>query len=412
MKNAKGILCLLVVLLYVLFAGILPKVCFLGDMDYWYRWIGIIREVGLGNVYEHRVNYQPFFLYCLYLFDAFQGTEENLNKFLHYIKLIPLLFDFLGALLVFLVCKIDWKNLYFPFLLLFNVAYLYNSLLWGQVDSIHTFFVVLALLLALRKYPILALLAYVLAINMKLQSIIFLPIIGLLLVEHVKKPRLVLQSLLAAAALQLLLLLPFLRAGTLDDFYTMTTSAAEWHPYISMNAFNFWYYVVDSEPAMTRDSITFLDISYKHWGLSMFLALGFFTLLPMMYTALQQFHHKTISFGEKFRLSFLTAGLVCVLFFWVNTQMHERYAHPAILLFFFYGMRSKDFSFYFIVSLAYLLNMEKVLKAFNFNNYHTLIFAEEFIASLYLLVLLRGWYVLYYRYFKPNWEDFSLKLIK
>ena len=48
-------------------------------------------------------------------------------------------------------------------------------------------------------------------------------------------------------------------------------------------------------------------------------------------------------------------------FFFFNTQMHERYSHPAMLMAFLYGILNKNYWIYGITSIAYFLNMEKTL---------------------------------------------------
>ena len=63
---------------------------------------------------------------------------------------------------------------------LLNIAVLYNTLVWGQVDEIMTFFVALSLYFLMRDQPRWAMISYLLAINLKLQSIVFLPLILLI----------------------------------------------------------------------------------------------------------------------------------------------------------------------------------------------------------------------------------------
>jgi Gpi18-like mannosyltransferase len=50
---------------------------------------------------------------------------------------------------------------------LFNPAFWYNTIIWGQVDSIHTFFVFVSVLFAINKKPLPALVFMLLAVNTK-----------------------------------------------------------------------------------------------------------------------------------------------------------------------------------------------------------------------------------------------------
>ena len=194
---------------FLFFVAILPKAAFRGDMSFWLEWTGWIHEHGLGNIYKHKTEYHPFFLYCLHIFQWIMGTMDEVRAHLNYVKVFPLIFDFVGALSILLILK-DRKNaLIYPFFLLFNISYMYNTMLWGQVDSIHTAFVVLSLIFVLKKRPLLSIIFFVFALNTKLQAIIYLPIIGLLLLPHFTRSyKFILKSLGVLLATQVIILLP------------------------------------------------------------------------------------------------------------------------------------------------------------------------------------------------------------
>lgn len=106
---------------------------------------------------------------------------------------------------------------------------------------------------------------------------------------------------------------------------------------------------------------------------------------------------------------FLVNGLVALAFFFFNTQMHERYLQPSIL---FFGiaavLRPKKIMIliYALVSLAFVLNLEKVIKYFNFPSYDTVQFSSRFIALIFLIVIVLGIYSLYK--ISPVKEDVQL----
>ena len=83
------------------------------------------------------------------------------------------------------------------------------------------------------------------------------------------------------------------------------------------------------------------------------------------------------------------------VFFYFNTQMHERYAHSALLFFFLYGVKSSSYWLYGLTSLAYFLNMESVLNAIPFLHPQTFIFDQRLIAVIYLIVIIIGIWKLY-----------------
>ncbi len=75
--------------------------------------------------------------------------------------------------------------------------------------------------------------------------------------------------------------------------------------------------------------------------------------------------------------------------------MHERYAYAAIIFLVLYSMIAKKWTIGFLASLAYLLNVEAVLKSLSFQNYSVLIFDSKFIALLFFIVIVLCLYELY-----------------
>ncbi|MEO1626790.1 MAG: hypothetical protein AAFV25_16675, partial [Bacteroidota bacterium] len=264
-----------------------------------------------------------------------------------------------------------------------------------QVDSIHTFFVLCSVFFILKNKPIISTLFFVLALNTKLQAIVFAPLVGLLFLANVESVKTIGKMIFAGVFLQLIILIPFLFSGTVDELWGVVIGASSKHPFISLNAFNLWYLLHESDHGITTDDVTLWGIAYKQWGLFLFFSSSFFTLLPLLIRVWRQRIQGLVYRSDLTSMSLLIGGLLSILFFWFNTQMHERYAHPAILFFFLYGLQTKHYSLYILSSLAYLLNMEAVLRFFRLNNYDTLLFNEQFIACLYLLILIIGWGLLY-----------------
>jgi len=391
-------------LAFVLFVAIMPKAAFGGDMNFWLDWTGWIHKYGLGEVYNHRVEYHPFFLYCLYIFQWIMGTMEEVKEHLNYVKVFPLIFDFIGALSILLILKNKKNAILYPFFILFNIAYMYNTMLWGQVDSIHTAFIVLSLVFVLQERPLLSVFFFMLALNAKLQAIIFLPIIGLLLLPHFTRSyQMLLKTLGVLLLTQVFILLPFIIEGSVGGFWRVITEAEGRHPQVSMNAFNFWYYFFDEEVnlAKIKDVTIFAGgVSYKNWGKGLFLFFSAIALIPLLKNCFYWIKDKLVPDERFLEMAFLTAGVITIIFFYFNTQMHERYTHSAIILFFFYGVKSGRYLLYLACSFAYLMNMEKVLKVWEFSNYiTTLIFDEIFISSVFLSIIALSIIRLYRTYF-------------
>jgi hypothetical protein len=78
--------------------------------------------------------------------------------------------------------------------------------------------------------------------------------------------------------------------------------------------------------------------------------------------------------------------------------MHERYAHPIIIFFFFYGVVSKNYKLCILASIPYLLSLDK---AFSFPDgylpivHYKFIYASKVIALWYTATVIYGSYLLY-----------------
>lgn len=397
------------ILLYFLFYIFSFKGGFYWDILCWKEWTKAIFRNGIGMAYEGTgINYNPGFLYVFKLFGFINGSEIKIDENISYLRQIVLLFDFAG---VFLAAWVFQKNKLSPILAVFillNAAYLYNTLFWGQVDSVHTFFAAASLVALIYKRPVIGIVLLVISLNIKLQGIIFIPLAGILLMPYFfENKKVILYSLLAVILTQLVILLPFIMQGQLKNVWNVTINAVDFFPYISMNAFNFWHLLITGDLTQLPDAVKFIGLSYKSWGLLLFILTSGFALFPILIRTLNIYFYKENYKMKDIAMICLVAGLITISFFYFNTQMHERYSHPALIFIAIYAFLCKDYFIYVFVSAAYFLNMEKVLQYMQLNNYHTFIFDPKFISLLFLIVLVWG----YYRLFSKYRINFDLKLL-
>ena len=87
--------------------------------------------------------------------------------------------------------------------------------------------------------------------------------------------------------------------------------------------------------------------------------------------------------------------MIPLLFAFFNTQMHERYWHAAVLFLAAYGFLRRDYWPYVLVSVAYFLNLEGVLRFLQLKKYSVLIFDPRFVAGLFALAIVLGLIKLY-----------------
>jgi len=330
-------------------------------------------------------------LYLLKVFTLFFSSDTIDVFSINYLKCLVIIFDFATLVIVVYLLKKNNKNLLLCIVFLLNPAFWYNTVIWGQVDTIHTFFVLCSLLFVLDKKPFPALIFILLAVNTKLQAVIFLPLILLMVFPAMKKEKTkALYSVLALAGLQLLIFLPFIISGSfIHTIHSLIKSSVDFYPTASRNAFNLWY-LVFADPLNTSDQVTFL-LPIKLWGIILFVL--FFVAVVFLY--LKAENNKPSSENI-----FLVFALISLGFFFFNTQMHERYVHPVILFSGLYAIFSKRYLLFIISSFAYLLNLEAVMHMFSYFddeffgvvvNYKTwIIFNPTYISLLFLSAIVIG----------------------
>jgi Gpi18-like mannosyltransferase len=391
MKENK-ILNISILFFFILIVFLLPHSGHSYDMSCWHIWTRGLFENGLKECYQlPGLNYNPLFLYIMMAFGKFQGSLEKIDENMIYLKAVVLLFDFAG---IYLVVNFFRKNnipIWAALLILINIAYLYNTVIWGQVDCIHTNLALAAILAALYRKSVLSFLLLILAINMKLQAIIFVPVLLLITFRDVCNLKTCLRILLISILFQLLILSPFIIYGKLHEVWDNNMRAIGTYPVVSMNAFNLWYLLLSTDPMQTSDHIIFIGLTYKTWGLILFFLFSFITLLPLMITVLEDKPYDL----HFYQMVFLSSFLIAIIFFYFNAEMHERYIHPAIILCGIYAIISSDYISYFLLSVGYILNLEKLMRHMNLNNYGTFIFDAHVIALIYLIALVWGLFKLY-----------------
>ena len=126
----------------------------------------------------------------------------------------------------------------------------------------------------------------------------------------------------------------------------------------------------------------------------MFSILSLITLLPLFLSAVSKMFK-----GRFYRIDrdslFLVFALISLLFFYFNTQMHERFGHTALLFTAAFAFSTRRYWLFILLCAAYFGNMEGILHFFNFPNYKVLIFDPYWVASLYLMLIISLLYFLY-----------------
>jgi Gpi18-like mannosyltransferase len=389
----------LYLLLFTLLILLTPLAGHYGDLGCWVDWATYMNAHGLTSGYEVKYNnYNPLYQYVLFGFGRLAHTTDRIYRYRHLLKIPTLLFDFWGA--IWAVRFFGWgdgnQRFILSMLFFLNIGYLYNTVGWEQVDAILGTLAFAAIVQALRQRLVSSMVLFLLTINMKSQGIIFLPPLLLLWApQWMLAPRRLVQGVLLAAAVQVLILLPYLVAGKVWMIRNAVASAVDYFPMASMNCFNMWALLL--HPYDVSDTLKWAGLSYKQWGLLGFLLASAVVLLPLGLRTLQQLRARTMFSLADAPLVLLSLGLVPLVFCYFNTQMHERYWHPALLLLGSYAILRQRYVLFCVFSGAYFLNLEYALK-YQLPPYvvHTTVpFRPGVIAILFTIVLVGSVWQLY-----------------
>ncbi len=374
-----------------------PAGGFEADIDHWIRWSYRIDQFGMSNAYgglTGKANYLPMFIWVLAgLNRIVRGalTQDNAAQF---VKIVALMFDFALGLAVARLLSARGRNPCLALLVAVNPATLYDSWVWGQIDAMHTALVAGSwIALTANRAPLAALL-FLLALNTKLQSVIFVPFFVFALV-HVIGGRWKTWAITVAACCgaQLALLAPFLNGRALRALSENVTGIVGYFNGVSLNAYNLWYLLAD-DPSQLKDTETFLHSTYRHWGMVLLaVALATIALPFARYVRRLWRSHALDRLDEN---GFLLLGVAGVAFFAFPTEVHERFLQPAVALIGIDAVLHGRYLAYAVLSSAYLLNLENVLR-WRGLEYQGLLFDPRLVAASVLAIFVYGTWQAYQR---------------
>ena len=161
----------------------LPGLVF-DNRDCWEAWAHYIKANGLRNAYGSTTDYMPVYQYFLWFYVKVTGSDQAITDHIPYLRCITLGFDFLGIWYVFK--WIDKKLAYYALLAIciLNLSYTYDTIIWGQMDGTLSALVFLAMYFVWKGANIWGALLMVLAFNFKIQSIVIVPVWGLLFINN------------------------------------------------------------------------------------------------------------------------------------------------------------------------------------------------------------------------------------
>ena len=330
-------------------------------------------------------DYPPFNIYFFWIFGSLAKSLELFGSslFTYVMKLPANLFDLATAFLIFTFVR---KRLTLKMALLatalyaFNPAVIFNAAVWGQFDAIYTFFLVLSLVLVFSSKPKLAVVAFMLGVLTKPQSIALAPLFFFLIWRKTDWKGFA-TSVLVAAATVFAVIIPFewTNGNPVTFLSNIYFGAYNGYKYTTLNAFNLWGF-----GGMWVPDTTFTFVL----GWAMFAALAAFTLY---------FVHKRFEVNREMLVLF-GAFVLFFGFFMLPTRIHERYLFPAMaVLALMFVFLKKTRPLYVVLTATCLVNQAYVLSFLNAGAFIQLGDLVVFIVSLinsaafvYVLMLMLG----------------------
>ena len=290
------------------------------DMDIFVVWLAQAAD-GIPGFYARGFcDYPPLNVYLFWLFGS---VAERLSLFgtdvvTYAVKIIPTIFDVATAVLIFAFVRARAgfkESLVSVAVYAFNPAVVFNSSVWGQFDSIYTFFLLTSFVLILRGRPMPACAVFTLAVLTKPQSVALAPLMAYLVYSRHGLRR-TLESTLVIAATTLLVVLPINWGDPISFLFNIYFGGYSAYRFTSVNAFNLWGLFGMWKP----DTVGFLFLTPFTAGWIMF-AVATFVCIYML-DKHQEKH------GDA--LVLFTAFLLLFSFFMLPTRIHERYIYPSL----------------------------------------------------------------------------------
>lgn len=393
LKQEKAVLLILVVA-FVFMVLVMTKTGS-GDLQFFATWMKYFVQHGLPYSYaEPTYNYLPAITYFFNLLGwGMTLARVNIDAYIYMIKPFLLLINIFCILIVILISRRYKIPRVYSLLIFFNIAFLYDSYLWGQLDIVIAFLILGALYFSLSKKPTAAAITYLIALNCKPQALPFLPFFLVLIGFQILSRRKLIKVVISLLATELILLLPFLLVGQLGGVLNVLRSTTLYYPVLTNNALNFWMLIfINRYAGDVSDLETFIGISYRLWGIALFALSSLAIMIPVTLNTWRlrkqkfDFQLKDVSFYA------LSICMIAFSFFMFTTQMHERYLDAAILFAGLYAITSKRYIFYILISIAYFLNINKYLGHFEIQSFITILNSSHGIAALMTLVFVFGFY--------------------
>lgn len=349
------------------------------DMGCFSAWADMLYENGIKNFYSlpEFTDYPPGYMYILSIIGKIKNTfslTKGMESVL--IKSPAMICDILMGIIIYFAAKVSFgKNIssVISGIYILNPATIINSSAWGQVDSVYLIFVILSLLGLEKRRIYLSFFAFITAVLLKPQALIFSPVfiffaIDYIINNHNSKKQIfkLIKAVIASLLLFIVLIIPFGVENVLSQYFETISQ----YSYATVNAFNIW--------GLFGMNWTELSVFSKLFGYT-------FVILICVLAGVIFFKIKDNS------RYYITSAFLCFATYMLCVKMHERYAFCAMalaLIGFLKTNKRKDFFVYLFLTISQLINTSWILFVYekNPNLYYKSLFI--IVASFLNVILL------------------------
>lgn len=387
-----------------------------GDIDIFKYWANELYKKSLGNFYytDLFTDYPPLYMYILYIIGFFKNLlnlPANSSFYTVLIKLPAIFFDVLTVILIYKIAVkkfLPKKAFLLSLFYSLNPAIFIDSAIWGQVDSIYTFLLLLAVYFIasdegvfikdINRNYLFAYILFTLSALTKPQTFIFTPIfifsfISFFYTNYSKKQKIhtSLVSILICLTISILICLPFINGLDVMVIVNQYIGTLSQYDYTTLNAYNFYGLIGKN----FIDSSQFLlpGITYKLFGT---LSIVFFTIIVLNFLYENRHNKFSLFFGSAF---------INLSVFMFSIKMHERYLFPTLaflLVSYIYKRDKRLLILFFSFSFTFFVNCSDVIKLSMFDFDYSILKYGFMVISIINMILF-----FYMFYLVIRWSMFN-----
>jgi Gpi18-like mannosyltransferase/4-amino-4-deoxy-L-arabinose transferase-like glycosyltransferase len=323
------------------------------DVGSYQAWALQIANLGPAHTYQSGffLDYPPGYLYALWVAGTVARILHASGDFLRTIVESPaIVADFVLALIVWAFVRRTREPriaLVAMLLIALNPAMLFDTVVWGQSDSVLAFTMWLSVLALLAEQYDLCWAMAAIAVLVKPQGLMLLPVLAWWTMLRTPVVRWVRCGVIGIAVFALGII-PFQIGHPWNWILNLYTSTAAYYHETSVNAFN----LIALLGGLRRpDSSTIAGVSFFAFGMS---------LLAPLYGFVAW-----ILWRERSWRSLVYAAFITIFgFFMLAPRMHERYLYPALAFAVPLALESTEMLLVFVaLTLTCLFNLAYVLHA-------------------------------------------------